>query len=79
MGAAAGEVYLAAVEAVLVFYIAVFTERSVLLIPAAVIEYIASTIKVAAILVTIEISAVIKSAFAMKSAAFHSATIAVFE
>ena len=57
MGAAACEVYLAAVEAVLVFYIAVFTERYILLVPAA-------------IPIAIEISAIIKSALAVESATF---------
>ena len=74
VGAAAGEVYFAAVEAVLVFHIAVLAERRILLIPAAVFEYISSAVpvavKVAAILVTIEISAVIKSALAVESATF---------
>ena len=61
MGAAAGEVYFAAIEAVLVFNVTVLAERRILLIPAAV--------KVAAIFENIA-SAVIKSALAVESATF---------
>ena len=74
MRTAAGEVYLATVEAVLVFHIAVLAERRILLIPAAV----PVTVKVAtvfeniaaAILVAVEISTIVKSALAVESAAF---------
>lgn len=61
----AGEVYLATVEAVLVFDIAVLAERSILLISAAALKCIPAAVSVA-----VEISAVIKSALTVESATF---------
>ena len=84
MGAAAGEVYFAAVEAVLVFHIAVFAERRVLLISAAVIEStVPIAVKVAAILakaVAILVSPVLATfsiTFKTVSATFTKATFAI--
>ena len=83
MRTAAGEVYLAVVEAVLVFHIAVLAERRILLVPAAVpvtvkVAAVPVTVKVAtvfeniaaAILVAVEISTIVKSALAVESATF---------
>lgn len=56
MGAAAGEIYLAAVEAVLVFDIAVLAERRVLLVPA--------TVKVATF-ISMEVAAILAKAVAI--------------
>ena len=73
VGAAAGEVYFAAVEAVLVFDITVFAERRILLVPATIIKTIISAAVIESVITAIKVSAV---TFAIE--AFSLAVAALF-